>query len=573
MGNCFNRPSNPKMDTKRKGGESSDPDHVKPKRAKEINPLDPPSRTELEETTIAKENDSPPRLEIDETKQPKQNDPPFRPELDETKEVKENDLPSHSERDQTMKCMENDQLSRLKLSEPQKAQSNHELKLEENKRLHNPNLDETKKRKLNGLFEEIITKACIDYSKQEIQDIQKAVRTMLERVVTRVNKRGIFKIARIEPCGSMTEQTSVWKYNKDIWIREERFAEFDFLAVLDYSTKTENCYFCDACVGISDLPLFVDAMKKVLSKNVSKFCEDKTFARDRFYRLFWSEVNTCLGSACHCFSVELRTGFLPFGGFKYILAAESESEYRCDKCVVEMDTGILRVNPSVYIGPESDANCSLVFVWKSKENTLVVCDRLLKEKPEQLNTLSIHVDFLPALEVLKTDPGKAECVHDVFLVPKDCKVCDRNETWRKSNCMSETAYIVNEMSVKHRKCYKLIKYYLSIFVPSYFDMSYANSMNSPVHRINGYVLKTAILNHSRDCLDSSEAGVDCVVKILTELKDAFEAETLRSFHNSSVNVYPKRDKGSINEDKRFLQNVMERLYSITNTDTCSTIFQ
>ena len=53
-----------------------------------------------------------------------------------------------------------------------------------------------------------------NYSKQEILDIKAAVHTMLERVVARVNERGLFKISRIEPCGSMAEQTAVLKFSK-----------------------------------------------------------------------------------------------------------------------------------------------------------------------------------------------------------------------------------------------------------------------------------------------------------------------------------------------------------------------
>ena len=67
---------------------------------------------------------------------------------------------------------------------------------------------------LNKLFEDVVTKVSIDNNNQEIQDIQSAVRIMLGRVVTRVNKRGRFQISRIQPCGSMAEQTAVWKYDR-----------------------------------------------------------------------------------------------------------------------------------------------------------------------------------------------------------------------------------------------------------------------------------------------------------------------------------------------------------------------
>lgn len=53
------------------------------------------------------------------------------------------------------------------------------------------------KNKLNMLLEEAVTQASIDYSNKEIQDIQTAIHTILKRVVTRLNDRGIFKVSRI----------------------------------------------------------------------------------------------------------------------------------------------------------------------------------------------------------------------------------------------------------------------------------------------------------------------------------------------------------------------------------------
>ena len=62
------------------------------------------------------------------------------------------------------------------------------------------------KNKLNEIFEALLTKASIDYSNQEIQDIQAAVNTMLKRVVAKVNERGIFNVSRFDQCGSMAEK-------------------------------------------------------------------------------------------------------------------------------------------------------------------------------------------------------------------------------------------------------------------------------------------------------------------------------------------------------------------------------
>ena len=84
-----------------------------------------------------------------------------------------------------------------------------------------PVFDESTKTKLNKLFEEVITKVSIDYASEEIQDIQTAVQSLLQRIVDRVNERGMFKICRIQPCGSMAERTALWKYDacaEDVYI-------------------------------------------------------------------------------------------------------------------------------------------------------------------------------------------------------------------------------------------------------------------------------------------------------------------------------------------------------------------
>ena len=423
-----------------------------------------------------------------------------------------------------------------------------------NARLHYPKLDDTKTNKLNQLLDKVVTRASIDYGNQEIRDIQTAVHIMLDRVVTRVNERGMFKISRIEPCGSMRECTAGWKYYR---ITHKCYTEFDFLANLDYSPNILCLdHGCGQCVKVSELPVPVGAMSK-LQEYHDKFWSIGTAARCD--HLFWRETNTCLGSDCHCFSVQYDDNSFP--SYSYKLAAECESDYRCDKCLVEMPTGILRVNHSVKVGRVEQANCSLAFMWTSKATTLPVYDYLLQEEARQVTSLPVHVDFLPALEVTKAKPDEA--THDFFLVPKDCNGCGYDEdNWRKSNCMAEIAYIVKEMSEKHRKCYKIIKYFLSTVVIEVISPN-----------INWYYVKTVTLNHSRECSDSSEDCAECVLKILTDLKHVYETKTLTSFHESGVNIF-RRDLGYLDPTTiiskvnkttiNFIQKAIKRLCSATD---------
>ena len=91
-------------------------------------------------------------------------------------------------------------------------------------------LSPIRKWKLSEFFENLVNKISIVYSNKDFQDIQIAVEKSLQKVVAKMNKRGIFRISRIQPCGSMAEKTSIWKWGR--W-QEKYYTELDFLAVLD----------------------------------------------------------------------------------------------------------------------------------------------------------------------------------------------------------------------------------------------------------------------------------------------------------------------------------------------------
>ena len=436
------------------------------------------------------------------------------------------------------------------------------LELKETTRLDYPKLDENTTNKLNEIFEEVHSKVSIDYSiNQEILDIKAAVRIMLERVVARVNGRGRFSISRIQPCGSMVEGMAVWKYDEGP--RENRYTEADFLAILADSPvlTCRSGGGCQQCAGVSVLPVNVNRLK---DSEITRLFDGDYPKKKEFDRLFLSELNTCLGSACNCFSVlyknktirtEERTSLFP--SYSYKLSTECESDYRCDKCVVEMPTGILRVNHKLSVGPAPRAeNCSLAFTWTSKAKTLSVYDKFLQEKAECSTSLSVHVDFLPAIEIFKADSYDGAPEHDFFLLPKRCNGGCRAEQWRKSNCLAEIAYIVHVMSEKHKKCYKIIKYFLSRDV---FSMT-----------IDWYHVKTAALNHSRECSDASEDCAVCVLKMLTELKHSYDIKTLNSFHYPDVNMF--NESYAIPSARKF-ELTIKLFCTVKNIDSSSMLLQ
>ena len=67
------------------------------------------------------------------------------------------------------------------------------------------------RRCLKTLYENILRNAALNFNNKEIQDIQTAVRYMLERVTAQMNAEWPFKISHIQASGSMEEKSSILK--------------------------------------------------------------------------------------------------------------------------------------------------------------------------------------------------------------------------------------------------------------------------------------------------------------------------------------------------------------------------
>ena len=372
--------------------------------------------------------------------------------------------------------------------------------------------------KLDELFEDLLRRASIDYSNREIRDMQAAVHTMLERMVAKVNERGIFKVSSIHPCWSMTEQTSLWKCDTMTGII---YTEFDCLAVLEniIHETSFNTSGCKGCAMFLELPIDYKALDKYYAGTVLSEISNFFVNSENFDILFVKEIDTSLRSLCSC--------------AQGIMNERDKMATGCDLCVVNTSTGILRVSSSLSVvrdinnkGPEK---CSLILHWTSKANSLVVSEPLLLSQLKTITSLPIYMDFLPT-ELFKQDifPGepitelpminlhgrdptgelikqnlyeedpRLELVdqltglthdsvkrfvteisvggqvrttslilgdsseHECFIVPKRCCICDRSFVWRKSRSQSEITCIENEMSEKHRKSYMIMKYLLTL---------------------------------------------------------------------------------------------------------------
>ena len=125
----------------------------------------------------------------------------------------------------------------------------------------------------------------------------------------RVNKRGIFRVARIEPGGSMVEKTVLWKYDDRMEESLDTFMEFDFLAVLenmidDYKRKTNRdqrvCPWCEL--------LFKNPLQRDRLNDDRPTESDMLKDKDKFMHFFRKEINQCLASSCDCLSFVYESG-------------------------------------------------------------------------------------------------------------------------------------------------------------------------------------------------------------------------------------------------------------------------
>ena len=337
---------------------------------------------------------------------------------------------------------------------------------------------------------------------------------------------------------------------------QKTFILSDFLAVLDGSLESANNSDCRGCVEVEKLPFNFEAISDYYEQSlVMDFIRESSIRR-KCDILFRRELNTCLVSSCNCFALESYKA-LPWSSVSYTVTRQTVEldGGSCPECVVDMPTGVLSLSDAVSTGrvDPGSASPSLVFLWTSKTNNLSVYDKLLQEKGHPINTLQVHVDFLPALELNKAWLNGKGNEHDCFIVPKHCVIHGRKhcDEWRKSNCLAEIKYVINEMSEEHRKCYKIMKYFLS-FADKYHTF------------INWYHVKTTALNHSSQCVAPSKSCSECVLKMLAELDQSYETKTLNTF-GLGLNILTKE---RLYEQRHmiFLEYI-KLFHSVANTDS------
>ena len=397
------------------------------------------------------------------------------------------------------------------------------------------NLNNTQKTLMNSFFSEIAENASVDFDSPEFLDIYNAVKIMLERLVGRINDRGLFTVSHIQPCGSMAEKSSLWKFDE-----KGVYTEFDFLAVLKNTVEStepkytcEGCkeyiksckgkkkreetakrricpHHCDACFPVRKAPVDFERVEQIYKDN--KYFSKKSLCEPGVIGdLFEQELALCLVAACDCQAARAHCSKegMPW---EYWFLPNKTRNSGCENCTVKMSSGTLSIYHSTIIykhSADQKENPSMVFIWKSKIEGLTLKASRLFKSSEQSIQIPILVDFLPALELpMRVSEYKHLCV------PKQCIMCDDQLSgWRKSSSLYEINYITSDMTKTHLNCYKVLKYLVSKCVSL-----------DPYYKICKYYLKLVAIHHSRTCPGSSAGIAECVSQMVLELARAFNCD-------------------------------------------------
>ena len=354
-------------------------------------------------------------------------------------------------------------------------------------------------RRLKSFYKNILRNAQLNFNNKEIQDIQIAVRQMLERVTAQINAEAEspFKISYIQPCGSMEEKSSILKTVKRPYdhngVRLTKYIEFDYLAIIDLPDVVRLEGSCPGCRF---------GEESILKQGNG----DKFPLGDGSDNVFNSQLGRSTASLCSCFSPVFHRDDNPYLPTAFSFEPANPNINGCPSCTVTMGTGCLTVMPKVVSCFRGD--CSLILLWTSYVSSLsdFDCNDTL-QTTKQIKYLPIHIDFIPACKISGQQINGS---NPLFLVPKTCSYCDCR--CRLSDCLSEVEYFLKNVSEKHRKSYLIIK-----FISQFLEW------------LPKYHLKIILFHHCKICTDTSEDYATCVLSILRELVQSYKKGVLMAF--------------------------------------------
>ena len=391
---------------------------------------------------------------------------------------------------------------------------------------------------LKTFYENILRNAALNFNNNEIQDIQIAVRQMLERVTAQINTEpeSRFKISHIQASGSMEEKSSILKSKCDKpydynGVRLTKYIEFDYLAIIDKPDDVRLEGSCPAC--------------RFGPKSIRKQGDEFPLGHGSD-DVFSSQLGRSIASLCSCFSLVFhRKPHLPTA---LSFEPANPNINGCPSCTVAMDTGCLTVMPKVINC--NRGGCSLILLWTSYVSSLsdFDCNDTL-QTTKQIKYLPIHIDFIPARKISGQQINGS---NPLFLVPKTCSSC--SEKCRLSDCLSEIEYFLNSVSEKNRKTYLIIKFIFQFF-----------------GRPPKYHLKIILFRHCKICTDTSEDYTTCVLSILRELRQSYENRVLMAFLGN-VNLLEGFRKYDWHLEKRTLNTLIKQLSNFKTWSLISRLF-
>ena len=394
-------------------------------------------------------------------------------------------------------------------------------------------------RRLKTFYKTILRNAALNFNNKEIQDIQTAVRHMLERVTAQINTdpESSFKISDIQPCGSMEEKSSILKSVEDVYdyngvalyyvyngVCMRKYIEFDYLAIIDLPDDVTLEDSCPGChFGIESI------LKQGNGPPLGYGAED----------VFSSQLGRSTASLCGCFSFVIKhdEDDNPYFPTAFSFEPAYPNINGCPSCTVAMDTGCLTVMPKIINGDLS--GCSLILLWNSYVSSLsdFDCNDTL-QTTKQIQYLPIHIDFIPARKISGQQINGS---NPLFLVPKTCSHCKLD--CRLSDCLGEIEYFLNNVSEKHKKTYLIIK----------FISQFQFFVDLPK-----YHLKIILFHHCKICTDTSEGYTTCVLSMLRELVQSYENGVLMAFRGN-VNLLKRPYENNWNHEKSLLNLIIKQL--------------
>ena len=348
------------------------------------------------------------------------------------------------------------------------------------------NLGEERREKLDSLFENIVTKAAVDFNDERIEYFQDSVINLMDRAKQFINEQnGDLNISKIVPCGSLAEKKCIWKLSR--WWRGLIYVECDFLAVLGRNMSITIVPGCSGCMHVELQPRFRTDFQQ------NGGCP----------QVILKDLGNALRQRLHNF---LKTTM-----------CDSIKSYRgVSFCMYsEHDRRIWYTLDSAFADDESVIHQRLKSFCQKSPNSSHIHSDLSKQ-------LNVVIDFVPALELRD----------GTFLVAKPCTACHHG--WRISGCRAEIDRLLH-ITDQQRKCYQVLKYFFQL--PEVYGQNY-HMKTAFLHHIS------VCSNTSNDCTRCVlEILRDIVVAYEKRLLKTFGQNSRRNLFAGQCSVDGWNEKG------------------------------